>query len=110
MTKQEHLGLYGWLREIKNALEKAKVCPDSAWARVLMAEAAKNLEFLGGNLTGGTIRLEGGEEVSTGDFLAVMAKVLVEDHEGVHLATLIRVLGDMLASHEKHLAKLPDIN
>jgi len=110
MTKQEHLELNKWQLEILDALKKAQTCPDSAGARVLIVEAAKNLQFLGENLHGGIIDMEDGKEISTGDYLCGIARLLVRDEVAEHLPKVIGYMETLVTSHNQHLARMPDDN
>ncbi len=110
MTKQEHLELNKWQREILAGLKAAQACPDSAGARVLIVEAAKNLQFLSENLDGGIIRLDSDEMVNTGQYLKDLSVLLVRDEPAEHLPKVITWLEAMLASHDKYMAKMPDPN
>lgn len=110
MTKQEHLALNKWQREILNTLKEARTCPDSAGARLLLVKTAKNLQFMGDNLEGGAIHMTSGELVSTGEYLRDMARLLVIDEPAEHLPKVIECMEALVASHDRHLAKLPDDN
>ena len=110
VTKQDHLKLQEWLVEIHESMEEAQRCLNPCLARALVLAVASELEFLGGNMAGGTIQLNTGEKVSTSQMFKDVAKVLGNDAEGVHLRKMTKAFGELTDRHRRHTATLPDVN